>query len=234
MRDKIVYYLKIAILKFYMKKVFIIALLILTTSAFCDLRGKRYDSDLGELVYFSGGYSQTLNGTTPVGDLSVGMSFFPFDNCWLQLGIDFLHFQIAPTDRFQTVSDESLLQFSAILFTFPLSLSYSKDGNSIKLNEWYFYYFIPSIFFLMHGSLYFPFLSNDWFGIINKHRFVTEVITKGFHKKSFTFQDDLGLRVNIYTGEISRITVEGGIRFEKNFSRDLVKKWFVQAGYMSF
>ena len=86
----------------------------------------------------------------------------------------------------------------------------------------------------MHGSLYFPFLSNDWFGIINKHRFVTEVITKGFHKKSFTFQDDLGLRVNIYTGEISRIFVDGGIRFEKNFSRDLEKKWFLQIGYMSF
>ena len=86
----------------------------------------------------------------------------------------------------------------------------------------------------MHGSLYFPVLSNDWFGIINKHRFVTEVITKGFHMESFTFQDDVGLRGNIYTGKITRITVEGGIRFEKNFSRDLEKKWFVQAGYMSF
>ena len=86
----------------------------------------------------------------------------------------------------------------------------------------------------MHGSLYFPFLPNDLFGVINKHRFVTEAITKGFHKKSFTFQDDVGLRGNIYTGEISRITVEGGIRFEKNFSRDLEEKWFVHAGYMSF
>ena len=231
MRDKIVDYLKIAILKFYMKKVFIIALLILTTSAFCDLRGKRYDSDLGELVYLSGGYSQTLNGTTPVGDLSVGMSFFPFDNCWLQLGIDFLHFQIAPTDRFQTVSDESLLQLSSIVLAVPFAMIPSAYDSQFLTR---YFYIVGGVFFLMHGSLYFPFLPNDLFGVINKHRFVTEVITKGFHKKSFTFQDDVGLRGNIYTGEISRITVEGGIRFEKNFSRDLEKKWFVQAGYMSF
>ena len=131
-------------------------------------------------------------------------------------------------------ADESLLQLSAILFTFPLSLSYSKDGHSIKLNEWYFYYFVPSIFFLMHGSLYFPVLPNDWFGIINKHRFVTEVIIKGLHKESFTFQDDLGFRGNIYVGEISRITVDGGIRFEKNFSRNHEKKWFLQIGYMGY
>ena len=48
--------------------------------------------------------------------------------------------------------------------------------------------------------------------------------------ESFTFQDDVGLRGNIYTGKITRITVEGGIRFEKNFNRDLEKKWFLQIG----
>ena len=217
-----------------MKKIFVIFLLILTTSAFCDFRGNRSEADYGYLLYASGGYSQSLNGNTPVGDLSFGLSIFPFDNYGLQLGIDFLHFQIAPTDRFQTVSDESLLQLYALFFTFALSLSYSKDGHSIKLNEWYFYYFVPSIFFLMHGSLYFPVLPNDWFGIINKHRFVTEVITKGLHKESFTFQDDLGFRGNIYVGEISRITVDGGIRFEKNFSRNHEKKWFLQIGYMGY
>ena len=155
-----------------MKKVFVILLLILTTSAFCDLRGKRYDSDLGELVYLSGGYSQTLNGTTPVGDLSVGMSFFPFDNCWLQLGIDFLHFQIAPTDRFQTVSDESLLQFSSLLLAVPFAFT-SPKGSSTQFESLFsyerFFYIVGGVFFLMHGSLYFPFLPNDLFGVINKH-----------------------------------------------------------------
>ena len=91
------------------------------------------------------------------------------------------------------------------------------------------------MFFLMHGSLYFPILPNDWFGVISKHRFVTETITKGFHKESFTFQNDLGLRANIYLDDdISRIIVDGGIRFEKNFSRDLEKKWFLQIGYTSY
>ena len=80
----------------------------------------------------------------------------------------------------------------------------------------------------------FPCLPNDWFGIINKHRFVTEVITKGLHKESFTFQDDLGFRGNIYWGEISRITVDGRIRFEKNFSRNHEKKWFLQIEYMGY
>ena len=216
-----------------MKKVFVILLLILTTSAFCDLRGKRYDSDLGELVYFSGGYSQSLKGRTPVVDLTVGMSFLPFDNCWLQLGIDILHFQIAPTNRFQTVSDESLLQFSSLLLAVPFAFT-SPKGSSTQFESLFsyerFFYIVGGVLFLMHGSLYFPVLSNDWFGIINKHRFVTEVITKGFHMESFTFQDDVGLRGNIYTDKITRITVEGGIRFEKNFSRDLKKKWFLQIG----
>lgn len=220
-----------------MKKVFVILLLVLTTSAFCDLRGKRYDSYSGEVVYFSGGYSQSLKGTTPVVDLTVGISIFPFDNCWLQLGIDFLHFQIAPTDRFQTVSDESLLQFSSLLLAVPFAFSSPKSGGDTQFESLFsyerFFYIVGGVLFLMHGSLYFPVLSNDWFGIINKHRFVTEVITKGFHMESFTFQDDVGLRGNIYTGEFNRITVEGGIRFEKNFSRDLEKKWFLQIGYIS-
>lgn len=213
-----------------MKKVFIIVLLFLATSAFCDLRGKRYDSYSGELVYFSGGYSQSLKGTTPVGDLTVGISFFPFDNSWLQLGIDFLHFQIAPTDRIQTISDESLLQLTSIIFALPFSFTFSKGSHKPTVDIDRYFYIVGGLFFLMHGSLYLPVLSNDWFGVINKHRFVTEVITKGFHTESFTFQDDVGLRGNIYIGEFSRITVDGGIRFEKNFSRDLEKKWFVQAG----
>ena len=215
-----------------MKKVFIIALLFLTTSAFCDIRGKRSESYSGELVYISGGYSQSLKGTTPVGDLSIGMSFYPFDSYGLQVGIDFLHFQIAPTDRFQTVSDESLLQLPSLLLALPFSLSYSKETEIII--ERYFY-IAGIMFFLMHGSLYFPILPNDWFGVINKHRFVTETITKGFHKENFTFQNDLGLRANIYLDDdISRIIVDGGIRFEKNFSRDLEKKWFLQIGYTSY
>jgi len=209
-----------------MKKVFVIALLFLTTSAFCDIRGKQNESYSGELVYFSGGYSQSLNGTTPVGDLSIGMSFYPFENYGLQVGIDILHFQIAPTDRIQTVSDESLLQLLSLPLALPFSLSYSKKDEIII--ERYFY-IVGSIFFLVHGSLYFPVVPNSYFGFVNKHRLITEMITKGIHKESFTFQDDIGLRLQITPEGHYGFFIDGGFRFEKNFDRDFEKKWFAQA-----
>ena len=84
--------------------------------------------------------------------------------------------------------------------------------------------------FLLHGSLYFPVVPNSYFGFINKHRFVTEIITKGWHKESFTFQDDIGIRLQIDSDDIMGFFADGGFRFEKNFNRDLEKKWFVQAG----
>ena len=52
-----------------MKNTFLIALLFLTTSAFCDNE-----------FYISGGFSQTLTGTTPVGNLNIGTFFKPFHN----------------------------------------------------------------------------------------------------------------------------------------------------------
>lgn len=218
-----------------MKSFFVIALLFLTTSAFCDFRGERDYSNSGEQIYISAGYSQSLNGTTPVGNSVVGISFFPFESYGMRLEIDFLHFQIAPTDRFQTVSDESLLQLTSLIWALPISLFYTKNGPQLE-SERYFY-IVGGMFFLMHGALYFPVLPNDWFGFINKHRFVTETITKGLHCKSFTFQDDLGGRINIYMDDSkdgsSHVFVDGGIRFEKNFSRDFEKKWFLQVGYMS-
>ena len=199
----------------------------MATSAFCDSRDESDYSYPKEFLYISGGYSQSLNGITPVGDFTIGISSNPFDSYGLQVGIDILHFQIAPTDRFQTVSDESLFQLSVIFLTLPLSVNYAKN----KFNEWYAY-FIGGLSFLMHSSLYFPILPNDRFGVINKHRFVTEIITKGFHYKSFTFQDDLGIRANIHLNVRNQIFIDGGIRFEKNFSRDLEKKWFLQVGFM--
>ena len=42
--------------------------------------------------------------------------------------------------------------------------------------------------------------------------------------ESFTFQDDIGLRLLIKLERIYGFFIDGGIRFEKNFSRDLEKK----------
>ena len=207
-----------------MKKVFIIALLILTTSAFCDK----------SQLYISSGYSQTLTETTPVGDLSIGISFKLFDNYDIQMGIDFLHFQIAPTDRFQTVSDESLIQLPSLILALPFAYSapspYCMSSRCGLHGISRYMRIMEVIGFLLHGSLYFPVVPNNYFGFINKHRFLTEIITKGWHKESFTFQDDIGLRLLIKLERIYGFFIDGGIRFEKNFSRDLEKKWFVQAG----
>ena len=204
-----------------MRKFFIIALLFLTTSAFCD-----------NAFYISGGYSQTLTGTTPVGNLSIGTFFKPFNSYDMEIGVDFLHFQIAPTDRFQTVSDESLIQLPSLILALPfaaITKGACSDRCGLDLIGQYMR-IMRVIGFLLHGSLYFPVVPNSYFGFINKHRFVTEIITKGWHKESFTFQDDIGLRLLIKLERIYGFFIDGGIRFEKNFSRDLEKKWFVQAG----
>lgn len=205
-----------------MKKIFFIAILFLATSAFCEFH-----------LYLSGGYSQTLTGTTPVGDLSVGTSFDFFDSYDMRVGIDFLHFQIAPSDRFQTVSDESLFQLPSLILALPFAAFGGYDCSTrCGLNKMALYARIIGVMgFILHGSLYFPVVPNSYFGIVNKHRFVTEIITKGWHKKSFTFQDDIGLRFQINPDDfIIGFFADGGFRFEKNFSRDLEKKWFVQAG----
>ena len=204
-----------------MRKFFIIALLFLTTSAFCD-----------NAFYISGGYSQTLTGTTPVGNLSIGTFFKPFNSYDMEIGVDFLHFQIAPTDRFQTVSDESLIQLPSLILALPfaaITKGACSDRCGLDLIGQYMR-IMRVIGFLLHGSLYFPVVPNSYFGFINKHRFVTEIITKGWHKESFTFQDDIGFRLQIDSDDIMGFFTDGGFRFEKNFSRDLEKKWFVQAG----
>lgn len=204
-----------------MRKFFIIALLFLTTSAFCD-----------NAFYISGGYSQTLTETTPVGNLSIGTFFKPFNSYDMEIGVDFLHFQIAPTDRFQTVSDESLIQLPSLILALPfaaITKGACSDRCGLDLIGQYMR-IMRVIGFLLHGSLYFPIVPNSYFGFINKHRFVTEIITKGWHKESFTFQDDIGIRLQIDSDDIMGFFADGGFRFEKNFNRDLEKKWFVQAG----
>ena len=205
-----------------MKKIFIIALLFLTTSAFCI-----------NPFYISGGYSQTLAGTTPVGDMSTGISFKPFNNYDMEIGIDILHFQLAPTDRFQTVSDESLIQLPSLILALPFASSalnpYCMSRCGLHVINRYIR-ILQVTGFLLHGSLYFPVVPNSYFGFINKHRFVTEIITKGWHKESFTFQDDIGLRLQIKPNDEYVFFIDGGFRIEKNFSRDLEKKWFAQAG----
>ena len=193
----------------------------MVTSAFCE-----------NSFYISGGYSQTLTGTTPVGDLSIGTTFKPFLDYDMEIGVDFLHFQISPTDRFQTVSDESLIQLPSLILAIPFAFFTREDcSDRCGLNVMAQYMRIMRVIgFLLHGSLYFPVVPNSYFGFVNKHRLITEMITKGFHLESFTFQDDIGIRLQIQPEDGYGFFIDGGFRFEKNFSRDLEKKWFVQAG----
>ena len=205
-----------------MKKIFVIVLLFLVTSAFCE-----------NSFYISGGYSQTLTGTTPVGDLSIGTTFKPFLDYDMEIGVDFLHFQISPTDRFQTVSDESLFQLPFLVLAIPFAAFSGDDDCTSRcgLDKMALYARISGVIgFILHGSLYFPVVPNSYFGFVNKHRLITEMITKGFHLESFTFQDDIGIRLQIQPEDGYGFFIDGGFRFEKNFSRDLEKKWFVQAG----
>lgn len=207
-----------------MKKVLIIVLLFLTTSAFCNEHG----------VYLSGGYSQALTGTTPVGDLSYGWHSQPFENYGMEVGIDIFRFQIGFTDRFQAISDESIFQLPFLVLAAAPWLVKKPAGRSEGFESLDGYLrTIEVIGFILHGSLYFPVVPNNYFGFVNKHRLITEMITKGIHKESFTFQDDIGIRLQIHPEGHYGFFIDGGFRFEKNFDRDFEKKWFVQAALIT-
>ena len=233
-----------------MRKFVLICLLFLFTVVFGETDGYRVNSFYGKHnsstadVFFIG-YAQGLNGNAPTIDLNlITISFFPFDFYDMEIGMDFLHFQISTVGRIQRVSDEALwCLISYLPYVVPFSIGFA-GGPPILLDI--VYTLFMGVNYAWHSSLYFPVLPQRWLGIVNKHRFVTEIITKGWHKKSITFQDDLGLRLEFILKKTEsacdspqckgvtrydKLFIDTGVRFEKNFDRDWKSKLFLQTGY---
>lgn len=224
-----------------MKRILVLVLM-LATSAMCWPR-EEFDRTFDGNRYLFAGYSQTPTfGSTSL-DIDFGTSVFPFKGYNMEIGFDFLHFQIAMTENFQKVSDESLwslitiapfaASFGAALLGAPNEFRYVGEIGMFAMA------------YLWRGTLFFPVTPDGWFGIINKHRFITQIISKGWHLKSFTFQDDFGLRFYIDRGwkdeskdhshdRYRKFFIDAGCRFEKNFVKDAKYKLFLQVGHSSY
>lgn len=221
-------------------KQIIVILLLLATSAFCWPRNQS-DKRPEEIGYHFAGYSQTPTANAIDLNFSLGFSHMPFKSYDMEIGIDVFHIQATITDDFQLLSDEAI--WSALSLTpFAVSFTAAFVGGPVSLG----YIGEVGVFammYLWHGSIYLPIIPGGWIGIVNKHRFLTQIITEGWHKGSFTFQDDLGLRfyidrpkyVHPKTKNITyqRFFIDTGCRFEKNFAKDTNYKLFLQVGHSS-
>ncbi|MCQ2055292.1 MAG: hypothetical protein MJY82_08390 [Fibrobacter sp.] len=69
-------------------------------------------------------------------------------------------------------------------------------------------------------------------GIIERHHMVTQVVSKGFCKKTFSYQSDLDVRFSpiAHKKDSMQWYVDGGVHFNKNFAKDLEYSYFANVG----
>lgn len=197
--------------------------------------------------YYPGGF-YVRSSYAPSDGVDLGIGFlFALSKSWpVSIGFEPFHLQILAED-FQEVSDETLWIAAAgaiigglgPLFVGGSSEKKSGDSTSVKPkkksmglvgNILAAVALVPV--YAICGVLYIPVVPGSWLGISDRSRLNTQIISEGFHKRSFTYMNDLGLRLSplASTDGIAHGYLDGGIRFEKNFDADLKFKYFVQLG----
>lgn len=190
-------------------------------------------------LYVRAGY-----GSPSSVDIDIGF-MFPLSKSWnVSLGFDVIRTQLNFSDDFQTVSDETLFTLGAGLVLGGVASAFSPkppasaedDSTSAEKNmstgmmALGFVALAPLYFYC--GVLYLPIVPGDWLGIVDKSHLLTQIISEGFHKRSFTYINDVGLRLSPIASESGFVHgfVDGGIRFVKNFDSKLKYRYFAQAG----
>lgn len=207
------------------------------------MQGKpKFPRHLVQGFVLQGGYSNN-------GGIDVSLGFmFPLLQSWpVSIGFDLLRTQIGGDD-FQTVSDETLLTMgvgivvgvlaTATGFSAKESPKDSKEEkastakNSVSTATAVLSLALMIPMYAWCGTLYVPVVPGAWLGVVDKSRMLTQVISEGFHKRSFTYQNDVGLRLSPLASQDGMLHafVDGGIRFSKNFDDDLKRYYFAHAG----
>lgn len=182
----------------------------------------------------------------PSNGVDIGAGFlFPLSESWpVSVGFEPFHLQIG-ADDFQIVSDETLwiaaagLVLGAMGPLFKDDNSNAKDSTAKESEEesggvlgtvLAITTLVP--LYAICGYLYIPVVPGSWLGIVDRSRLITQLISEGFHKRSFTYMNDLGLRLSPLASRngIAHGYLDGGIRFEKNFDADLKYHYFAQLG----
>lgn len=156
-------------------------------------------------------------------DINIGiflMGPFSFD----------IHTQLNFSDDFQTVSDDALLEIGGVFGAiFLISIVSNTDTKGVTLIS----LAVLSVpLFIYCGTFYLPIVPGSWLGFVDKSHMVTQLISEGFHKRSFTYTNDIGLRLAPTASMDLSIQgfVDGGIRFEKNFASKPKLHFVIQAG----
>lgn len=174
-------------------------------------------------------------------DMNMGGIYYPIESYPMQLGIGVGHLEVNFAEGEQVVTDETVVELVAWMYHLAMFL-YNSDEHTADLALEVGFFFGAIMNFVWNGYMYFPIDHEGMFGIVNKHKFITQVITKGFEPEAFTFQDDLGVRFNItalkmmerrrplWNDKYVHPYVDLGVRFNKNFADDLKGSIFVQVG----
>lgn len=179
----------------------------------------------------------------PSNGIDFGIGYmFPLSKSWpVSVGFEPLHLQIGAED-FQVVSDESLwiVAAGAIMGGLgPLFRGPETKKDSTKAPEKMgtvgtvlaTIALIPV--YAVCGTFYVPVVPGAWLGILDRSRLNTQLISEGFHKRSFTYMNDVGLRLSplASSDRVLHGFVDGGVRFEKNFDADMKLNYFGQVGF---
>ena len=149
------------------------------------------------------------------------------DRWHVTLGYGFGHMRIDFSGDCQTVSDDALLELGVGAVIGIGSMMYQAVAGPSSPNATpssamsVLMAVLSTPFYLWNGSLFVPFVSGDWIGLVDRSHMTTQVITEGFHKKSFTYINDIGLRYSRAKIGNKALFVDGGVRFEKNFDESL-------------
>lgn len=178
------------------------------------------------------GYSDDLDFEDHTLDFNLGVVYEPVFYSGAEIGFGMLHMQVNLSGNHQTVSDDELLHLAwCIAWGVPLlsgSLAYNTEVPA--------YVFLVSQY-LFNGYIYLPVLLDDRIGVVNKNRLVSQLFSYGFEGRSFTYQDDLGVRFRLdvcsddgRSHDFCKYDIDFGARISQRFDGRLVKGLFVQVG----
>lgn len=195
----------------------------------------------------AGVYLRSSYGPSDGVDIGIGFSFPLFKSWPVALGFEPFHLEIA-ADDFQVVSDETLWIAAAGAVIGALGPvingSDSKEDSTAKAAEKKPMSTAGKVLatialvpvYAICGNLYVPIVPGAWLGILDQSHLVTQLISEGFSKKSFTYMNDVGLRLSPLASSDGVVHgyLDGGIRFKKNFDADLKYHYFAELGVSLF
>ena len=217
-----------------MRKVFAVLLVLVLC---CNGMGEEWvkESYMPNGISFHASYVYPTTAEISLFDIRSGAEgdAFHIGNLFdVYFGFDPLHISIDP----DKVSDEALFSLGGALVMGLIVGVLDEHAPSNETLEVLGYILLGVPLYVWCGNLYIPLVPKSWLGLTDQSHIITHVIyERGFHLRSFTYVNDIGLRWSPIRRESSNSTsygyFEAGVRLEKNFADDFKCKFFFQIGF---